>query len=104
MKAICEVCGREFDKLPWESDKCYSCKTKEYQSELSEQIKSGESDSTVCEDEIYCPYCGEIYEISDDYDLYDEGEHEIECSECERKFTVNTNVSYSFDTKKEDRP
>lgn len=100
MKTVCEVCGREFEKLSWESSKCYSCRIKSHQSEISEKIKSGEVDSTDCEDEIYCPHCGEIYEIDDSYDLYDEGKHEIECPECGKKFTVDTNVSYSFDTKR----
>lgn len=99
----CEICGKEHSPLSWQKNKCYSCRVKENQQDVQRQIVEGEITEVDCENEIYCPWCGCIYEIDDEYDLYDDGEHDgIECPECERKFTVTTNVSYSFDTKRGD--
>lgn len=51
-------------------------------------------------DEPVCPHCAYIYEISDHdaWELYDEGDHEIECPSCELEFTVYTRVKHSFST------
>lgn len=51
-------------------------------------------------DQPKCPHCGEVCRIgaNDWYDLYEEGEHEVECPRCGGEFTVITSVSYSFDT------
>jgi len=53
-----------------------------------------------------CPYCGEIFDISDNeaWHLYssDESKNEIECPECEKKYHVQTTVTYKFSTDKED--
>ena len=43
-----------------------------------------------------CPHCESI--CSPTNDLLDEGQHDVLCSHCSREFTVNTQVSYSFDT------
>jgi len=47
-----------------------------------------------------CPHCGHEVGISknDLWRLYEEGEHELECPDCEGAFIVWTRVSYSFDT------
>lgn len=88
-------CGKH--KFSWE-DECYACKVKNYNAKIKEDILAGEVKSTDCESEIICPWCGEIYEIEDNYDLYQDGEHEVECGACDRKFIVTVNVSYSYDT------
>lgn len=98
MEKICPVCGNKRFIFSWQ-DRCYQCRDEEYRREIVEQITSGEITETYCESEIFCPCCGYIYEIDDEYDLYCEGDHELECPECERDFVVTTNVSYSYDTK-----
>lgn len=70
--------------------------------EETEEISSGDIKETCCESDIFCPWCGEIYEIEDEFDLYDDGEHECQCPSCNKKFTVDTNVSYTFSTTRQE--
>jgi transcription elongation factor Elf1 len=51
-------------------------------------------------DEPKCPHCGHECSVSDNewLELYEEGEHEVECPACELEFTVSVRVSYSFST------
>lgn len=99
MKKTCKACGKIGSMFSWE-DECYSCKRKSYRNELKRRIASGEVDSTDCESEIFCPYCGQIYEIDDAYELYEEGDHEVYCGNCDKNFRVTTNVSYHYDTER----
>lgn len=97
---ICKTCGKEM----WDGfyDECYSCRNKSCQDKIKEEISSGEEDSTFCEDDVFCPWCGEIYSTDDDYDLYEEGEHELVCGECGKPFMADVTISYSYSTKKLD--
>ena len=47
-----------------------------------------------------CPHCGETIDVAqhEQWELYDEGEHDMECPHCEREFVVSTNITYSFST------
>jgi len=47
-----------------------------------------------------CPHCGHVCNVADNdwYHLYEEGEHEVECSLCEVEFTISTHVEHSFST------
>lgn len=47
-----------------------------------------------------CPHCGCVCDISKTewWQLYEEGEHEVSCPECDGEFSVTTRVSYSFNT------
>lgn len=51
-------------------------------------------------DNPVCPYCDELIDIGeyDLFHLYEEGEHEIDCPNCEKEVRVYTRVKYSFDT------
>lgn len=42
--------------------------------------------------EFRCPHCGELHDLDpdEDYEMYEEGEHEYWCSECDKCFTVST--------------
>lgn len=101
MKTICEKCGKEtYVVFGWERSICHKCREEEHAEELREQILSGEIDCTDCEDNIYCPWCGERYEIDNEYSLYVDGSHDVTCYNCSKKFEVTTNVSYSFDTER----
>lgn len=55
-------------------------------------------------DDPKCPHCGQCASVSDNewWRLYEEGEHEVTCPECELDFTVSTRVSYSFNTDNQD--
>lgn len=97
----CSECGKPTFAFSWVvKPKCAECNRKAHLMELQRNLQSGGETSTSCEDDIICPYCGEIYEIEDEYDLYSEGEHEIECPFCEKKFKVDTHVSITFDTER----
>lgn len=100
MDKACAICGKIKNMLSWET-KCYSCQISEHKKEIASEIQNGEIIETDCEDEIYCPWCGACYEPSDwDGAMYEEGEHEEVCDECERPFEITVNVSYSYDTKR----
>ena len=47
-----------------------------------------------------CPHCATDCKISEQewWQLFEEGEHEVECPICERDFTVSTSVEYRFST------
>lgn len=47
-----------------------------------------------------CPFCDHEIDISASelYELYDEGEHIINCPRCEREMTVRCEVKYLFST------
>ena len=52
-------------------------------------------------DEIVCPHCG--YEFSDSWELpmkRDGDNTEIECDECQKKFTVYLSVTYAYSSDK----
>lgn len=76
---------------------CTDRKEKEKADNIANSLENGKFE---CEREIYCPHCGAETEVADDYELFDDGEHEIYCCDCDKLFTVNTNTSYSFDTRK----
>lgn len=48
--------------------------------------------------EIRCPKCGAHWSPSDseDYDVYNDGDHEVTCSGCGHDFEIQTSVTYSF--------
>lgn len=101
MTRDCKTCGRPIKD--WQrGDLCYSCKIQEYNKITSENLRSSEMTSTTCEDEIFCPWCGEIYNIDDEYELYGEGEHDLTCHHCDKEFSVETNVTYSFSTERKE--
>lgn len=44
-----------------------------------------------------CPHCGHLNNPNDDsYALYDEGNEEWECGECETSFVVRVHIKYSW--------
>ncbi|WP_143277347.1 hypothetical protein [Bordetella genomosp. 9] len=51
-------------------------------------------------DEPKCPHCGGECSVNDNewWQLYEEGEHQVECPSCDLEFTVSTRVSYAFST------
>lgn len=101
MKVNCKKCGKETFVLSWEEHLCRSCRDAMWDEKIKADIQSGEVTETSCEDKIYCPWCGEVYEGDDDYELmYQDGDHEVTCYHCEKSFKVTTNVSVSYDTER----
>jgi len=49
---------------------------------------------------IRCPKCKATMIVSDleSYRLYNDGEHEIMCQECEHEFEIRTDIEYSFNS------
>ncbi len=107
MKKVCECCGKEFIAfLSWDT-KCYKCEKLEHLKKIQDSINEAEPDEkvdTFSTDYVVCPYCGNGMETDLGYEdfpeIYEEGDHEIECPECENTFILNTSVSYSWETEK----
>lgn len=97
----CEGCGQEKYILSWDKI-CYSCQKEKHKEDIAQQIKEGEITEIECESDIYCPHCGEEYEIDDEYHLYSEGEYELVCQGCEKPFVVEIWVSYSYSTRRDE--
>ena len=55
-------------------------------------------------DDLECPYCGEGQEVChDDGAGYAEDEsHEMQCSDCDKYFTFQTHISFSYFPEKAD--
>lgn len=55
--------------------------------------------------EVICPYCG--YEFSDSWEFSMKGdgdECEIDCDECNKKFTAIMDLTVSYSTYKKSKP
>ena len=104
MKKICSKCGKEkyFD-FPWQ-DICTDCKDEMNLAIIREKIVKGEPVDTGSDKFVICPYCGAAIETDLGYEdfpeLYIEGDSDIDCPECEKTFTMNTEISYYYSTRK----
>ncbi len=50
---------------------------------------------------LRCPKCRHLWKVgTDEYDLHQEGTHEVMCPECEHEFDIQTSVSFSFTSPK----
>lgn len=68
---------------------------------LRELLRTNEETKTNYEDDIICPWCGEVHEpfsVDESFSFMDEGIYEYECCECERPFMYSAHVRVSFDT------
>lgn len=96
----CEKCGKEYE-FAWMNDGlCADCFRKKKLEDIRASIDEGEPD-TFSSDYIVCPYCGNAIGAEDLVDcpeLYEDGEHEFVCEECDRTFEVDTMVSYDWET------
>ncbi|MCM1167094.1 MAG: hypothetical protein NC401_13900 [Ruminococcus sp.] len=108
MKKICSRCGKEREMLSWENT-CWACSKLNALEQTQAAIRAAEHDEMVdtrSDDYIICPYCGAALETDVGYadfpEIYEEGDHELECEECGKTFVLNTIVSYSWETEKKD--
>ena len=49
-------------------------------------------------DFIRCPRCGSLEDVqySEQYELYEDGEHSVMCDECDFEYEISTYVKYTF--------
>jgi len=103
MSGICEKCGSK-TYFNWEK-LCYTCSKEKARDEIISAIKEGDEDvDTGSSDYVICPYCGEYLETCYGYEdfpeLYEEGEHKIDCPECEKTFKMESSCSWYYETSK----
>jgi uncharacterized C2H2 Zn-finger protein len=69
-------------------------------------LKAGDTLEFWRNDDPKCPHCGTVVSVSDHelWALYEEGEHEVECPNCDMTFAVSTSIAYSFSTDEQDDP
>lgn len=106
MEKPCKICGKIKNLLSWE-DTCYSCQKKQELKRIQEQIAAGDEDvDTYSTDYVICPYCGCAHETCLGYEdfpeIYEDGDHELECDECGKIFVMETTVIYSWQTRRAD--
>ena len=104
MKKICRICGKVAEMFSWE-DLCYTCQKSEDLRKKQEMIREGGEDiDTFSSDYVICPYCGEALETDFGYDafpeIYEDGEHEIQCPDCEKTFILETTISFYYETRR----
>jgi hypothetical protein len=82
----CSKCGGLATIFPrGYPDKCHECK----------QLDSEEE--VVHSDSIRCPHCRNVRRVdSEFFELFTEGEHLVSCYNCEKDFTIQTYISWSF--------
>lgn len=98
----CKRCGKECNA--WlNGGLCYDCLSEKHLEHIRESIIEGEPD-TLSDEYIVCPYCGAALEGNDtmiDFpELGEDGEHELECEDCGKKFKVESMVSVDWETSK----
>lgn len=102
MKKICARCGKLKEMFLWE-DYCYQCEKEQALERQQENIRTGESVDTYSTDYVICPYCGDAIEVMIEQDKYfTAGNSEQVCDECGKKFALNTEVSFSWQTERID--
>lgn len=103
MIKTCKRCGKQKNMMSWEAY-CFQCLKEIELEKVQQSIKAGDPNpDTFSTDYMICPCCGAAYEqlsYDETQEMYDEGEHEVECYECGEIFKLCTNISYSWETSK----
>lgn len=85
-------------------ERCYQCKNfivfeTGHRSLCSECKKFQNDGNKVTSSNYYrCPKCGNRQEMTDQYEFYNGGEHNVMCNECEHEFTVTTWVTLTIES------
>lgn len=87
-----EICRNE------ECDNCVFLGAGDPPRECAECKEAKEADEWTADARIRCPNCGHIWEVwvEERGELYEEGIHEVDCSECDTRFKLSTQVSFAF--------
>lgn len=94
----CPVCGV---KVYFYGEMCLRCFNRAKIEKLQRKIRTGEEDETYCEEEVICPWCGEVNEFDEACDeQYVEGDYTLKCCECDKSFELTTYVSISYSTRR----
>lgn len=105
-KKICSRCRKE--KMIYGKDElCSDCKRQTESEKMAAKIKNWEQGVEIKSSEyVFCPYCGNVIETCYGYEdfpeLHEEGEHEIDCPECEKTFVMNTEIFYQYETRRKE--
>lgn len=71
---------------------CWNCQFSVTECECEAGAETYESD-----DGPACPHCGHVNKASDSNGrLYEEGEHDKTCENCEQEFVVDVSISYAW--------
>lgn len=88
---ICHQCERyiTLNRNSKEKTLCSLCKS------MSKSPESVQHDKF-----IRCPKCNEVFEpiAFIDFDIYEEGEHDLDCPKCKHFFIIETTVTYTFES------
>jgi hypothetical protein len=88
--------------------KCKTCHQSRWWWQFSKSDKARtECDECLCivDDEeldhdklLRCPRCRRVWDPGqeDDYRVFEEGEHSVNCMECDFEFEISTSVNYNF--------
>lgn len=105
----CKRCGKDFSPLFSWNEYCFSCCKElelERQQETIRNPEEGQEIDTFSSDYVICPYCGcallTDLGYADFPEIYEEGFHTLTCPECDKDFEMETNVSYSWETKRKE--
>ncbi|MBR1738310.1 MAG: hypothetical protein IJ736_15110 [Firmicutes bacterium] len=112
-KGICYRCGEDSFLRTWGewSGLCLKCVREVRQEKVKKEFddfyanaEEGETFDTWSDEFVICPHCGYAdpteWGFEDFPEIYEDGEHEVECPECEKKFVLETHISYFYKTKK----
>lgn len=85
----CMTCGMLTSLIsePTGPRECYDCKA--LRNDAREVDHSGR---------VRCPQCGNTEEVDWESGLHEEGENPYDCSECGYEYTVDTSISFSFES------
>jgi len=108
---VCLSCGKHTSELGtmnrWGTlggFRCQDCEEKRIQSEIENfQKEHEEDDYQYSNDGVICPYCGYLHKPdSESSYFYNDGDENIECSNCGNEFNIETYISYSYTTTKKE--
>lgn len=82
----CQKCHTHLIFAKGHADTCRQCRLAE------------ETDEIWHDRFVRCPKCGYMWDPSDgdDYDLMADGDHDVQCYECDHGFEISTTISFSF--------
>lgn len=103
----CKVCGRNLSNYEeaYCNGMCILCNAKvekdNYRLKRKTELQANREKETFREEEVICPYCGEVIDDSDG-EYVREGGGDIECPECGETFILETEIRILYSTRRKD--